>query len=109
MSALLLCADFVRTDPVSALCPTSLFDHLVDAGKQCRWNVETERLGGLAVDRQLELRRLLDRQIGSFAASLRNLSTARVPIVDSDHGVRAKRPRRRNGAEATMPGIAASL
>jgi hypothetical protein len=36
-----------------------LFDHLVGLGKQRRGHREAERLGGLEVDHQLELGRLL--------------------------------------------------
>ena len=38
----------------------SLFDHLVGAGEQRVGDGEAERLGGLEVDHQLELGRLLD-------------------------------------------------
>jgi hypothetical protein len=38
----------------------SLFDHLVGAGEQRGWHLEAERVGGLEVDHQLELGRLLD-------------------------------------------------
>jgi hypothetical protein len=37
----------------------SLVDHFVGAGMKDGWNVETERLGGLEIDHQLELGRLL--------------------------------------------------
>jgi hypothetical protein len=41
-----------------------LLDHLVDASEQLRWHVEAERLGGFEVDREFELNRRLNRQIG---------------------------------------------
>jgi hypothetical protein len=46
----------------------SLFDHLVSKGKQLRRNIKPKRLCRLDVDHQLELRRLLDRQIGRLGA-----------------------------------------
>jgi len=45
-----------------------LFDHLVGAGEQCRRHGQTQRLRGLEVEYQLELGRLLHRQIGGFLA-----------------------------------------
>jgi hypothetical protein len=44
-----------------------LFDHLVGAGEQRRWHVETERLRGFQIDYQLELGWLQDRQVAGFA------------------------------------------
>ena len=44
------------------------FDHLVGAGKQRRWDVDAERLGGLEINHQFEFGRQLDRQIGRFLA-----------------------------------------
>src|SRR5262249_29632918 len=49
-----------------------LFDHLVGAGEQDRWQVDTNRFGGLDVDDERELGRLLDRQVGRLGA-LENL------------------------------------
>jgi hypothetical protein len=43
-----------------------LFDHLVGNRKYARWNGEAERRGSLEVDDELELGRLLHRQIGGI-------------------------------------------
>ena len=45
-----------------------LFDHLVGPAEQRRWDGETERLCGLEVYNQLDLRRLHDRQVGRLLA-----------------------------------------
>ena len=47
--------------------PTS-FDNLVGAGKQHRWHCKSERFGGLQVNDQLELGRLLHWKIGRLGA-----------------------------------------
>src|SRR5258708_1181978 len=47
----------------SAISAVSLFDHLFGAGKQHLRHVEAEGLGGLEVDRKLELVRRLHRQV----------------------------------------------
>src|SRR5262245_66342910 len=44
------------------------FNHLVGEREQPVRNLEAERLGGLEVDHQLELGRLLDRQIARLGA-----------------------------------------
>ena len=44
----------------------SLFDHLVGAGKHHRRERDAERLSSFKVDDQLELGRLLDRNVGRF-------------------------------------------
>jgi len=44
-----------------------LFDDLVSTAKQRLWHGETERLGGLEIDDQLERGGLLDRQIGGLS------------------------------------------
>jgi hypothetical protein len=41
-----------------------LFDHLIGAGEQRGRHRQAQRLGGLEIDREFDLRRLLDRQIG---------------------------------------------
>ena len=48
------------------------FDHLVGAAKERNWNADAERLGGLEVQKQLNFRALLDRQIRRLFA-LENL------------------------------------
>jgi hypothetical protein len=44
------------------------FDHLVGAEQQGLWNCETERLGGLEIDNELELGRLPHRQVSGLGA-----------------------------------------
>ena len=41
---------------------------LVGAGEQCRWHTEAQRFGGIEVDEQLDLCRLLDWQVGYVLA-----------------------------------------
>jgi hypothetical protein len=50
--------------PDAVIAP--LFDHLVGAREQRGRNGEAERLCGLQIDYQLELGRLLDRQVGGL-------------------------------------------
>jgi hypothetical protein len=57
------------------------FDYLVGAAEQREWDGETERLCGLEVYNQLDLRRLHDRQVGRLLA-LENL-----PGVDADQTI----------------------
>ena len=47
---------------------TPLFDDLVGAGEDRRWDRQTERVSGFAVDDQLEICRLHDGQIGRLGA-----------------------------------------
>src|SRR5581483_7193761 len=42
----------------------ALFDYFVGSGDERWWHIKTERLSRPEIDGQIELRRLLDRQIG---------------------------------------------
>ena len=48
---------------------TPSFDHLVGAQHERGWHLEADRLRGLQVDRQLEPRRLLDRDVIDLLAA----------------------------------------
>src|SRR5215469_15798200 len=63
----LLGPDFHRLDRTSLRLAHSL-DHLVGDGNQFVWNLEAERLGGLEIDGQFKLRRLLNRKIGRLGS-----------------------------------------
>jgi hypothetical protein len=56
--------------PLADSCAAKIpsFDNIIGAGKQCRRHFETERLGGLEINEQLNFCGLLDRQIGRFFA-----------------------------------------
>jgi hypothetical protein len=53
--------------PKADICATSL-DYFVGNREHARWDGEAECLGGLEVDRQLELGRSQDRQVGGLLA-----------------------------------------
>ncbi len=58
----------LTTPTIARFCPPQwvtpagrLFDHLVGAQQDRAWDGNSERLGGLEVDRQVKFRRLLHR------------------------------------------------
>ena len=55
-----------REGPMSDI--RSSLDHLIGGVQEFVRDAEAERLGGLEVDRELERRRLLDRQLGWIGA-----------------------------------------
>src|SRR5262245_65944981 len=63
-----------------------LFDHLVGAGEKRRRNVESERLGALKVEHQLELGWLHDWQVG------RLLTLEDATSIKADLTVRVRKP-----------------
>ena len=62
------CLKCAKTSCEQSQQPAQLFDHLVGAGEQYRWNVDAERLGGLQVDDEIELGGPQDRQVGRLSA-----------------------------------------
>jgi len=67
----------------AALGRAALFDDLIRSQQQRRWNGEAEGFGGLQVDDELELGRLLDWQIGGLGAlenSVHKLGGAAVEV-----------------------------
>ena len=66
----------------------SLFNHVIGASKQCRWHLETERLGSLEVDDEVEIGRLQDRKI-SWPGALENLSSVIADLATSVRNARA--------------------
>src|SRR5213594_3717460 len=63
----LLGPDFHRLDRTSLRLAHS-FNHLVSTRKERGWHSQAERLGGLEVDHEFELLRLLDGQIARFGS-----------------------------------------
>jgi hypothetical protein len=56
-----------------------IIDHLVGAGEQHRRNCEAKRLGGLEIDRENEIDRLLDRQVGGLCPQTALAAAAPAP------------------------------
>src|SRR6476659_6050977 len=54
--------------PMRAANPASLFDQSIGRHLQRERNAELQRGGGVAIDRELEFHRLLDRQVGGPGA-----------------------------------------
>src|SRR5260370_19953886 len=77
-----------QSRPNAAQQNPCLFDQLVSAGEQRRRHGEPERLRGLEIDDQLDLRDLLDRQIGRLLA------------LEYSAGIK---PARRNGSVRLVP------
>jgi hypothetical protein len=69
---------------------TALFDNLIGAAKQREWHCEAQRLGGLHVDDQFNLRDLLHRQVSGLLA-LENATSVHAdrtgPKIDRVGGV----------------------
>src|SRR5215471_16082323 len=70
--------------------PFTSFDYLVGAREQHRWDFESERLGGLEIDHQLEFRRVFNRQLGSLC-SIENLDNERRGAAAQIRDIRAVR------------------
>jgi hypothetical protein len=60
----------LRTNCIAAR-RASLFDPLIGTGEERRRDVKVDRLGGLQVDDEIKLSRLLDRQIARASRPLR--------------------------------------
>src|SRR6267378_6972118 len=60
--------DLVKRSRRCCVTRLSLLDHLISPQQQRRRDREAERLGSFEIDYELELRRLLDRQVGWLGA-----------------------------------------
>jgi hypothetical protein len=88
-----------RSVPIATDAPqqtATLFDHVVGAGEQRGRHREAERLGGGQVDHEIELGRLLDRDIGRLGPA-QNL----VDIVGGADTMQLRARRCRPGLEPT--------
>src|SRR4051794_2239196 len=74
----LLGPDFHRLDR-GQLCLAHSFDHLVGAGEQRRWHIEAKCLGGRQIDGEIELGRLLDRNIAGLRTAQNLIDHVRGP------------------------------
>ena len=63
---------------------TSSFDYVVGTSEQRRRNVNAEHLRSIEIDHQLDLGRLLDRQVRNFGA-LQNLPNIEAPRSRAPH------------------------
>ena len=61
-----------HTQELAALVEHGLFDHMIRSCSRVCGDRQPERLGGLEVDDQFELRRLLKWQVRGFAALVPN-------------------------------------
>src|SRR5262249_41505232 len=79
----------IESDAAHGCADSDLFDHLVGTRQQCRGNFESERLRGLQVDDELELRRLLHRQVTGLLAleNARRVDAAEAKRVRKDRSV----------------------
>ena len=66
-----------RRRPEQVQQTTRLFDDLVGAGKQLRWHLDAERLGGFQINYKLVLSWLLYRHVRRFSAPENSINVGR--------------------------------